>query len=396
MGVVVRGPEAVVGLALRFSALTHRGLALSHSPCPTRCGRSHGCGLPPPSGDPGVLWAKTGLGSTAPAPAARSAMGTWRDGHMAGWAGPISVSTPGTRPPPVPRNTGSHPVSDAQTQASAPQGHKHTETHTETQTDIQAPASLHTPPPPPCRAPRERADRNVRGRVWETWTRASRLSGPGSPRGIVGDSPGGLTHLHFLRRTSGVARPRCWADPSVCVHVGVGVRVPVCARGCGRVCACACTRVWTCVCTRGCVCPCLHAGVGVRAPVCARVDARVSVRACALKGLSPGESGHLFQEHHLLPCQTAASGSGSGSKRNVPGCQDTPVPTGLTRPLEDPFQDGSWDAGHCGGAGVGGCGKGQPEQPGFLSPPLPGPQPCWWLSSWVSGGHRVEEGAGRG
>lgn len=169
---------------------------------------------------------------------------------MAGWAGPISVSTPGTRPRPVPRNTGSHPVSDAQTHTSAPQGHRHTLRHRHPGSSVPP----HPPPPtphPPSRAPRERADRNVRGRVWETWTRASGLSGPGSPRGIAGDGPAGLTHLTLPEKNEGGARPRCWADPSVCVHVGVGVRVPVCARGSGRVCACVCTR------GRGCGCACV-------------------------------------------------------------------------------------------------------------------------------------------
>lgn len=224
---VVRGLEAAVGLVLGFSALTHRGLALSHLPRPTRCGRSHGCGLPPPSRDPGVLVLQPGW--APPAPSVQSAMGTWQDRHMAGQAGPVSVSKPGTCLRPVPRNTGSHTISDEQTHTSVPQGHKHTETQTPR---LQRPS----PPPPPGPEGMSRQKRegvglgNLDQSQLPVWTRVSLWNCRGGHR----RPDPVILHENSKRRSA----PQCQADPSTCVCLQMYVQMCVC--WCGRVCACVC------------------------------------------------------------------------------------------------------------------------------------------------------------
>lgn len=223
VGVVVRGPEAVAGLALGFGALTHRGLALSHPPRPTRCGRSHGCGLPPPSGDPGVLWAKPGLGWATPAPAPQSATGTWRGWHRAGRAGPMSVSTPETRPV-RPLVTQAHAGSPMHRRTRQP--HRDTDTLTQT-CRLQRPS-----PPSPPRGPKGTSRQKREGAGLGSLdqgqrpvcTRVSPRNCRGRPRG-----PDPLT----LPEKNERGGPRCWADPSVCVHAWTWVClcVHVCVTG---------------------------------------------------------------------------------------------------------------------------------------------------------------------
>lgn len=82
-------PEASVRPAPGFSALTHRGPALSHPPRPGGRGRSHGWGFPPPlraRGSPRPGLAGPSRPSCLNPPGAGGVVGTW---HMAG-------SSPGT------------------------------------------------------------------------------------------------------------------------------------------------------------------------------------------------------------------------------------------------------------------------------------------------------------
>lgn len=181
MGVAVPGLEAMVGRAPGFSSLTHQGLALSHRPRPTGRGRSHGWGLPPPSGDSGVLLAKPGW---VP-PAALAPSPKWETTARGEPARPISVSKPGTC------TVGSHVTQThtvSETRRHTRQSHRDTNTLRHRHADSIVPPQH---PPRPMGMHRQKREGAGSGNP----EREPDLSGPGSPGGIAGEGPAGVTQI---------------------------------------------------------------------------------------------------------------------------------------------------------------------------------------------------------
>lgn len=161
--------------------------ALSHPPRPGELGRSHGWGLPAPTGTPGPP-AEPGGAPNCPQP---SAPGRPADRKSSTWRASqahLGANPERTRPFPV---TGSHMVPDAGRHRAAP--------------------GERLRPPPHPHAPREGAGKQKQKhsqQVWESWTGATACWSEQGPCGIAGEAPG-VTQILSMRTEGG--GPRCQA-----------------------------------------------------------------------------------------------------------------------------------------------------------------------------------------